>query len=131
MRIWLDDIRTMPSGFDIHITTSIKAMELVLAGKVHFISFDHDLGGDDTGYAVACCIEAAAYNSKIPRMDWTVHSANPVGHQRITNAMIRADYFWEPQHCVHCGIWFQQRSFQGAGDGTGNRFKCHPACEGN
>jgi len=130
MRIWLDDVRSMPPSFDLHVKTSAEAMKLVLAGKITLISLDHDLGGDDTGYAVTCCIEAAAYAGKIPRMAWTIHSANPVGRDRMTAAMLRAEFFWEPDHCVHCDIWLRPKGqFQGAGDGRGRKFACYPECE--
>lgn len=128
MRVWLDDIRSMPPGFDVHVTNAMEAMKLITLGKVTHISFDHDLGLEMSGYAVACCIEAAAYANRIPRMTWAIHSANPVGRANIKSAMERANYFWEPEHCVICGDWFQGKMSQGAGDGRGRKFACYPEC---
>ena len=137
MRIWLDDVRSMPEGFDVWIKDPLEAMKRVLHGDVTFISFDHDLGEEQlSGYSVACCIEAAAHSGRIKRMGWAIHSANPVGRDNIKAAMERADYFWEPQHCCDCGSFkFNGGCSQGAGGPFGSpggravRFRCHPACK--
>lgn len=97
MRVWLDDVRPMPNGFDIHVTTAPQALELVQTGKVSYVSFDNDLGPDEAGqgYQVADLIERLAFQNKIPRIGWDVHSANPVRRQHIIIAMSAADRFWE------------------------------------
>jgi hypothetical protein len=138
MRLWLDDVRMPPDDdSDWYIVRDANpAMAMVMSGKVTHISFDHDLGENSlSGYAVACCIEAAAYHDRIPRMTWTIHSANPVGRDNITLAMKRADDYWEPRHCVHCGDWLTPKgACQGAGgpsgspDGKARKFACYPDC---
>ena len=129
MRIWLDDIRPMPEDFDIHVTNGMEAMKHIAGGKVTHISFDHDLGLDMSGYAVACCVEAAAYANRIPRITWAIHSANPVGRDNIKACMEKAERYWAPHHCVRCGTWLNSGIFQGAGDGTGQKFACYPKCK--
>jgi hypothetical protein len=136
MRIWLDDVRPMPEGFDVHIKNAMEAMKLIALGTVTHISFDHDLGLDMSGYAVACCVEAAAFASRIPRLTWAVHSANPVGRENITACMKKAEQYWEPNHCCRCGVWLIPKGqFQGAGgpngspDGIARKFACYPQCE--
>ncbi len=98
MRIFLDDVRSPQdeSAFDLVIRNVEDAIELVRAGKVTFISFDHDLGepDDTTGYAVAKEIEQLAYNDEIPPIQWTIHSANPIGRTYIQHAMMGAEKFW-------------------------------------
>jgi hypothetical protein len=95
MKLWLDDIRTMPEGFDWHCWGSGEAFHWIRTGTVTFISFDHDLGEDSlTGYDVAKEIERLASIGMIPTIEWTVHSANPVGRKNIEMAMQQAEKFW-------------------------------------
>lgn len=95
MKIWLDDIRPMPQGFDIHCKTQNEAMLHLAKGYVVHISFDHDLGENaGNGYGVAQAIEYWAYYSVIPPLTWDVHSANPVGRRNIELAMNSAERYW-------------------------------------
>lgn len=97
MRIWLDDLRPMPADFDVHLKTPNEAIAALHGGSVEYISFDHDLGGDMTGYEVAEWIERAAFEGKLSRLEWTIHSANPVGAGNIRRAMMNAERFWEAE----------------------------------
>ena len=95
MRIFLDDIR-LPSdnlGEVIVVRDAKTAMDLVNTGKVTWISFDHDLGTDLTGYDVAMLIEEMVFMGDIRCPDWDIHSANPVGRERIRIAMTAAESF--------------------------------------
>jgi hypothetical protein len=94
MRLFVDDVRSMPAGFDRVVRTSAEAIALLKTGKVTFLSLDHDLGSEDTGYAVALFIERAAALRELGRLDWRVHSANPVGASRIRQALECAERFW-------------------------------------
>ena len=96
MKIWLDDIRPMPEGFDVHCKTATEAADFIRTGKVTFISFDHDLGPEKagTGYRVAVFIEDYARAGAIPPIGYQVHSANPVGRDNIIMAMNSAMRFW-------------------------------------
>lgn len=95
-KLFIDDLRDPPGNGWI-IARSATAAKLALAhGGIGFVSFDHDLGDDEdgTGYDVAAWIEEHAANGALPRISWTVHSANPVGRERIVMAMRSADKFW-------------------------------------
>ena len=95
MRIWLDDIRPAPAGY-IHHTDPEVVIELLLTGQVTAISFDHDLGEDMlSGYDVAKVIEQLAFEACITRVEWQIHSANPVGRKNIEAAMRNADKYWQ------------------------------------
>lgn len=85
----------MPVEFDVHFKTPSEAIEALERGGVTFISFDHDLGGDLTGYTVAEWIERAAFSGTLSPLGWTVHSANPVGAENIRRAMKNAERFWD------------------------------------
>jgi len=102
MRLWLDDIRPAPPGFDVHVKTAPDAIRLLKSGKVSEVSLDHDLGegatqGTDvgTGYDVAVWIERQAFDNKLQRLKWNVHSANPVGRMKMERALQNADKFWD------------------------------------
>lgn len=100
LKLWLDDVRPMPDGFDIWCTTAKGAIECltkVYKDQISFISFDHDLGPIEagTGYDVACFIEQAAFDGTMNRLSYGVHSANPVGRKNIQEAMAHAIQFWE------------------------------------
>ncbi len=96
VRIWLDDLRPMPSSFNVHCKTASEAIELLNKGNVQAISFDHDLGVDGgTGYQVASFIEKEAKEGTLESIDqMTIHSANPVGRQNIKYAIRNAMKFW-------------------------------------
>ena len=94
-RLWLDDRRPMPPDFDIWAKTVDEAKAILSKGDVNFISFDNDLGEDQEGRHLAAWIEENAFHGKIGKMDWQVHSANPIGAQDISKAMSNADRFWD------------------------------------
>lgn len=95
MRIFLDDVRlpTPNLGEVIVIRDAKTAMDLVKTGKVKFISFDHDLGTELTGYSVAMLIEEMVFMGEISCPEWCIHSANPVGREKIKMAMRAAEIF--------------------------------------
>lgn len=99
MKVWLDDVREMPSNFDIHVKTANEAIALLKTGNVICISLDHDLGDHyatccGTGYQVAKFIEEKAHLGTLPKLQWFIHSANPVGRKNMIAALQRADLYW-------------------------------------
>jgi phosphopantothenoylcysteine synthetase/decarboxylase len=96
MRIWLDDERPMPQGFDKHFRTGEEVMDILTYSRslITHIDFDHDLGKGITGYDVAHFIERLAEKRLVNPISWHVHSSNPVGSKRIEQAMKSAERFW-------------------------------------
>ena len=96
VRLWLDDLRPAPPGW-VWIKTVPAALSLLRRGLVSEVSLDHDLGeeGGGTGYDVACFIEQEAFHGRLARLRWAVHSANPVGKERMQTAQLTADVFWD------------------------------------
>lgn len=97
LKVWLDDERSAPSTFDVHVKTPEEAIDLLKTNRVEYISLDHDLGLEpDTrnGYMVAKFIEEAAYNGTLDPLSYNVHSANPTGRDRMIAALMQADKFW-------------------------------------
>jgi len=87
MKLWLDDIRPAPEGW-VLVKTALDAIVALRHGKYEEISLDHDLGDGGTGYDVLLYIEAEVHRNqdyKCP-MIW-IHSANPVGRQRMQRAI--------------------------------------------
>jgi hypothetical protein len=96
MKLWVDDVRKMPVDYDVWAKTASEAIAKLQTGEVTAISLDHDLGevqaGD--GYQIAKFIEDAAREKRIPRLDWELHTANPVGHKNMEAALRSADRYW-------------------------------------
>lgn len=98
MKIWIDDVRTPPFDEDPWVWVKTSAHATLIVDGCHTyiteISFDHDLGEEDTAYIVALYIEEKAYQNKMRRIKWHIHSQNPIGVDRIRAAMQRADMYW-------------------------------------
>lgn len=111
MKMWLDDIRPTPfpprstwrtsypydtnAPYELHAVNAAEAIAAINTGEITFISFDHDLGQGPTGYDVAKYIEAGAHDGTIKPIKFKVHSANPVGAEKIQAAMESAWRAWE------------------------------------
>lgn len=114
INLWLDDMRPAPAGW-VHVRTDQEARAYLAKGIVARASLDHDLGACaaclngsspeewlvrsgmqsmphcehfGTGYTLVCWMEETGHWPK----EWThVHSANPVGRERM-NAAIAKKY---------------------------------------
>ena len=94
MRIYIDDERTPKTNFDKVLRTSQEAIDFIKTnGCPEYISFDHDLGGEDTSIPVVDFIIDSDLNLKgefIPKnFEFNVHSANPVGAKNIAGKLSR------------------------------------------
>jgi hypothetical protein len=96
MKLYIDDFRPTPKGFDLRAYNSQSAICFLELYPIDFISFDHDLGGEDTAYVVAKFIEERASRGIKPP-DYTVHSSNPAGAFRIRAAMESAKRLHEKE----------------------------------
>lgn len=94
VKVFLDDERPTPDGW-VRAFTAPEAIDLLKTGKVTQLSLDHDLGPEDagTGYDVCLWVEEKIFSQEFctekpfapPVM--SVHSANPVGRQRMEFAI--------------------------------------------
>jgi hypothetical protein len=89
MKLYIDDERSTPTGWDRAYTTS-EAIDMLKTRKYTAVSFDHDLGNDEDGdgHDVATWLEEECYTDPtfpVPLM--VVHSGNPVGRARIEKAI--------------------------------------------
>jgi len=96
--LWIDDLRPAPDGW-LWAKCSGDAIAILSSPEynIRVISFDHDLGGDDTAMPVAKHIEACAFVGAGDRIAWHIHSANPVGRANLAAAMHSCERFWD-QH---------------------------------
>lgn len=97
MKLWIDDYRPMPVGFDRHVRTVAAAKEAIQEGIFALVSFDYHLGGDDTwdsGLTIARWVASEAYEGRIPRFQWAIHSDSKQGAAKIRWALEQADKFW-------------------------------------
>lgn len=88
MKLFVDDVRPCPSGWEL-ATTAEEAILLIDYENVTEISLDHDLGDSDhdpewTGYTVLMYIESkvvfdATYEAPIIN----IHTANTAGRKRL------------------------------------------------
>lgn len=113
MRVYLDDCRETPEGFDCRAYTAEEAIALVDTGLVTHISLDFDLGwaprltengtyyevdedpNAPDGGKVARRIMDLAYCNYIPRMTWELHTDNPVGRAQMKRYLQFADLQWD------------------------------------
>jgi hypothetical protein len=87
-RMFIDDIRSPPPGDWVVVRSSGEALSHIQNhGMPEFISFDHDLGGDDTTMVFLRKLVDIVWNGDDVPPDYTVHSANPVGRLNIISFM--------------------------------------------
>ena len=83
MSLYLDDLRTTPEGFERVYNYEEFVEYLERKGLPDFISFDHDLGEDLSGYDCAKYLVAYCLEHQRSLPDYQVHSQNPVGRENI------------------------------------------------
>ena len=84
MKLFIDDLRDPPSNDYAVVRSTIEAIEWVRQnGMPSFISFDHDLGGEDTSMIFLRRLFNELWNEGDAIPDYRVHSANPVGSKNI------------------------------------------------
>lgn len=84
MKVYLDDVRDAPPGWH-RVLWPEEAISLLETGAVTELSLDHDLGDDarGTGYDVILWIEEAVVTRHFIPPRIAIHSANPVGRDRM------------------------------------------------
>lgn len=89
-KLWVDDKRDPkgeghPDAF--WVKTSKRAIAALEADTYDWVSLDHDLGGNDTGYKVIVYLENRANEGGAIPTHLGCHSQNPVGKQNILDAI--------------------------------------------
>lgn len=82
-KLYLDDLRPAPEGF-IWVKNFEEFTSYIAYYRMPgFISFDHDLGEEKSGYDCAKWLVEFCMNREVPLPDFAVHSQNPVGKENI------------------------------------------------
>ena len=97
IKVYLDDNRKTPDGFDVHVYDANQLIQMIDHGNVEFVSLDNDLGPYCTaeGYKVAQYIEEQAFHNTLPRIAINVHSANTVASNEMNRAIAQSNKFWK------------------------------------
>lgn len=83
MKLFLDDLRDPPDDSFMVARSTEQAVEIInYFGWPSFISFDHDLGGEDKATIFLKKLYNM-WNETDPIPEYCVHSANPIGSQNI------------------------------------------------
>ncbi|MBB1151444.1 hypothetical protein H4K35_15260 [Myroides sp. NP-2] len=87
MKLYLDDLRPIPNEF-IGVRTYTEFINYINQnGLPDFISFDHDLGLEESGFDCAKWLVNYCLDKKIGLPEFTVHSQNPVGKKNIESLL--------------------------------------------
>lgn len=91
LKIWVDDVRPMPDGYDVHCRTVDATMAIIRHCPVKIINLDHDAG--DYAYG------GGDYINILKRMEeenickgilFIFHTMNPVGRENM-KAIVEAN----------------------------------------
>lgn len=80
-KLWIDDLCQPPEGWH-WAKTSSEAITLIEKNYYETISFDHDLGGEDTSTRILSWMAGSLSEDSWPTKIM-VHSANPTGAQNL------------------------------------------------
>ena len=88
--LWIDDEREAPAAADFWAKSYDEAIKIFKDNedKIFIVDFDHDLGGDKTGYDVAKYI----VEEDISVAAYKIHSMNPIGRANIDQLLLHYGY---------------------------------------
>lgn len=95
-RVWLDDVRPIEEGFDLHVKHADEAIRLLDANEVAEISLDYDLGiGCPMGIEVAQHIANLAKAGHLPPITVHIHTGSDGGRLLMKLAIHEAREGWK------------------------------------
>lgn len=83
--LYLDDERNPKTQKKFLVARSVDEAKKLIKEKgfPSYMSLDHDLGDDETGYDFVKWITKEYQDKELPEFEFNVHSANPVGAENI------------------------------------------------
>jgi len=91
IRVWLDDEKPLPAGFDVRVCTEYEAIAILQEQDVTLISLDGDLGeGHGSGFGVARFLSEMWDQDQMLDVTVECHSQNPVEAAAIKRLMTRS-----------------------------------------
>ncbi len=92
-KLYIDDIREAPDASWTIVRTYDEAINLLDTEQFDVVSFDHDLGDTNiperTGYTILMKVVQDKVDGKPVPKEFLVHSANPVGVERMLGVIER------------------------------------------
>lgn len=86
-KLYLDDLRPIPNGY-IGLRSYAEFVTYITeSGLPDFISFDHDLGLEESGYDCAKWLVNYCLDNELRLPQFDVHSKNPVGKENILSLL--------------------------------------------
>lgn len=86
-KLFLDDVRPVPDGF-VGVRSYREFVLYIQQNELpQFISFDHDLGEEKSGFDCAEFLVEYCLDRNIPTINFAVHSQNPVGKENIESLL--------------------------------------------
>lgn len=106
MKLWVDDSRPAPAGW-VHVETVQDAIDRLATGEVTHVSLDYHLHGSEKAFPIAAWIREAAWEGRLPRLEWKTHTADPQGAAHLRLLLEEADLFWQERphgggRCMCC-----------------------------
>lgn len=98
MKIYLDDKRKTPKGYDIRTYTVEETIKAIQDhdGKIELLSLDNDLGTVKEGKEVMQWIEKQAYKNKIKPIEEIIfHTSNISAREEMRWASFNAYKYWK------------------------------------
>lgn len=100
VKLFIDDLRQPPDDSWTVTRSYRETIDYILVhGLPSTVSFDHDLGLEETGYDIAKWIVEKVLDKEVDMPDdfaYNVHSANPVGKKNIESLLDNfAKYYTE------------------------------------
>lgn len=89
MKVFMDDERQTPEGFDVRTFTVPETIEKLKTGQVEVLSLDHDLGTDQDGTTLVNWLEEEVFHGRVPLPKIIIHTANPVARTRMLQVAMR------------------------------------------
>lgn len=86
IKLWIDDLRKPPGSEWLWATNSKDAIFILGTSPISEVSFDHDLGGDDTTRPVVLWL---CENPERWPDYCAVHSMNPIGREWLIGMIER------------------------------------------
>lgn len=93
IKLWLDDLRDPPTSTWNVVRNYHSFVNFIESNGIpELISFDHDLGEEKTGYDCAKWLEEYIIRNNFKnKINYMIHSMNPVGAQNIIFIMKRLE----------------------------------------
>lgn len=88
--VFVDDVRDPPTNDWVVCRTYQQAVDCfnIMHDQIEVMSLDHDLGEERTGYDFLLYVVEQYFPNKVP-FKCRVHSANPVGAERMNGVINR------------------------------------------